>query len=210
MSIERAPPPNCAGCAFWRKLRENEGMCRRLAPEPSTSPRRGGAFSADAQSGMVRRRGRGRFAVDRVAVRRLRLLAPSRRRAKSCQPRRHAHVMVGACRNLPPATRRAPPPNRAPRLLARNAGHGFLRRGRERGQAQHRRGDESANAVTSDAAATALARIAFSVGRTDAQETNVVGASIKLNSSCKVILIYRHNRLCSHCLPSYLKSNVKY
>lgn len=44
MSIERAPPPNCAGCAFWRKLRENEGMCRRLAPEPSHRPEEAAHF----------------------------------------------------------------------------------------------------------------------------------------------------------------------
>jgi hypothetical protein len=32
------PAPNCAGCAFWRKLRENEGVCCRHAPEPSNRP----------------------------------------------------------------------------------------------------------------------------------------------------------------------------
>ena len=38
MSGERASPLNCAGCAFWRKLRDNEGVCSRHAPEPSYIP----------------------------------------------------------------------------------------------------------------------------------------------------------------------------
>ena len=33
-----APAPNCAGCAFWRKQRENEGLCCRHAPEASNRP----------------------------------------------------------------------------------------------------------------------------------------------------------------------------
>jgi hypothetical protein len=32
------PAPNCAGCAFWRKLRENEGVCCRHAPEAPNRP----------------------------------------------------------------------------------------------------------------------------------------------------------------------------
>jgi hypothetical protein len=32
------PAPDCAGCAFWRKLRENEGVCCRHAPKPSNRP----------------------------------------------------------------------------------------------------------------------------------------------------------------------------
>ncbi len=31
-------PDNCGACAFWRKLRENEGVCCRHAPEPSSIP----------------------------------------------------------------------------------------------------------------------------------------------------------------------------
>ena len=31
-------PANCAACAFWRKLREHEGLCARRAPSPSTQP----------------------------------------------------------------------------------------------------------------------------------------------------------------------------
>jgi hypothetical protein len=31
-------PPNCAGCAFWRKQRESEGLCCRHAPEASNRP----------------------------------------------------------------------------------------------------------------------------------------------------------------------------
>ncbi len=38
MSGVRASPLNCAGCAFWRKLRDNEGVCSRHAPEPSYIP----------------------------------------------------------------------------------------------------------------------------------------------------------------------------
>jgi hypothetical protein len=32
------PAPNCAGCAFWRRLRESEGLCCRRAPEVSNRP----------------------------------------------------------------------------------------------------------------------------------------------------------------------------
>ena len=38
MIEEPARPANCAACAFWRKLRENEGVCCRHAPEPSIYP----------------------------------------------------------------------------------------------------------------------------------------------------------------------------
>ena len=31
-------PANCGACAFWRKLRENEGVCCRHAPEASHQP----------------------------------------------------------------------------------------------------------------------------------------------------------------------------
>lgn len=31
-------PADCGACAFWRKLRESEGLCCRRAPEPSTKP----------------------------------------------------------------------------------------------------------------------------------------------------------------------------
>jgi hypothetical protein len=31
-------PLNCAGCAFWLKQREKEGVCRRHAPETSNRP----------------------------------------------------------------------------------------------------------------------------------------------------------------------------
>ena len=34
--IDDAPrPANCGSCAFWRKLRENEGVCCRHAPHAS-------------------------------------------------------------------------------------------------------------------------------------------------------------------------------
>jgi hypothetical protein len=33
-----ARPANCSVCGFWRKLRENEGVCCRHAPEPSNRP----------------------------------------------------------------------------------------------------------------------------------------------------------------------------
>ena len=32
------PPQNCAGCAFWHKKIEKEGLCRRHAPEASNRP----------------------------------------------------------------------------------------------------------------------------------------------------------------------------
>ena len=38
MSDPPVPPPNCAGCAFWRKQRENEGVCCRHAPVASNRP----------------------------------------------------------------------------------------------------------------------------------------------------------------------------
>ena len=38
MSDEIVRPLNCAACAFWRKLRETEGLCGRHAPEASTHP----------------------------------------------------------------------------------------------------------------------------------------------------------------------------
>ncbi len=31
-------PANCGSCAFWRKLRENEGVCCRHAPDASHHP----------------------------------------------------------------------------------------------------------------------------------------------------------------------------
>ena len=38
MSDPSVRPANCAACAFWRKLREQEGLCSRHAPEPSIRP----------------------------------------------------------------------------------------------------------------------------------------------------------------------------
>ena len=35
MSDQAVGPTNCAACAFWRKLREHEGLCVRHAPEAS-------------------------------------------------------------------------------------------------------------------------------------------------------------------------------
>ena len=35
MSDQPATPANCAACAFWRRLREHEGLCARHAPETS-------------------------------------------------------------------------------------------------------------------------------------------------------------------------------
>jgi hypothetical protein len=35
MSDQAVGPADCAACAFWRKLREHEGLCGRHAPEPS-------------------------------------------------------------------------------------------------------------------------------------------------------------------------------
>jgi hypothetical protein len=38
MSDNTVRPANCAACAFWRKLREHEGLCARRAPETSIHP----------------------------------------------------------------------------------------------------------------------------------------------------------------------------
>jgi|HubBroStandDraft_3_1064219.scaffolds.fasta_scaffold70530_3 hypothetical protein len=38
MSDHPAAPANCAACAFWRRLRENEGVCTRHAPQTSIHP----------------------------------------------------------------------------------------------------------------------------------------------------------------------------
>ena len=38
MSDQPAAPANCAACAFWRRLRENEGVCTRHAPQTSIHP----------------------------------------------------------------------------------------------------------------------------------------------------------------------------
>jgi hypothetical protein len=38
MNAHPARPASCAACAFWRKLRESEGLCCRHAPEPSVRP----------------------------------------------------------------------------------------------------------------------------------------------------------------------------
>jgi hypothetical protein len=38
MSDEPARPANCAGCAFWRKFNDYEGVCARHAPKASMRP----------------------------------------------------------------------------------------------------------------------------------------------------------------------------
>ena len=38
MADQAIRPANCAACAFWRKLRENEGVCARHAPQTSIRP----------------------------------------------------------------------------------------------------------------------------------------------------------------------------
>ena len=96
-------------------------------------PRRGRALAADAQLAMVRRRRRRRPAVDRVALRRLRLLAASRPRTDPRQPGDMPSVWwthAGIC------ARHAPHPElrtRSACFLAGDAGHGFLRRRRGAG-----------------------------------------------------------------------------
>jgi len=37
MSDQAAAPVHCEACAFWRKLREHEGLCARHAPEASVN-----------------------------------------------------------------------------------------------------------------------------------------------------------------------------
>ncbi len=38
MTDDVAGPENCGACAFWRKLRDNEGACLRRAPEATSRP----------------------------------------------------------------------------------------------------------------------------------------------------------------------------
>jgi len=38
MSDHPVRPANCAACAFWRKLRDHEGLCARHAPQTSIRP----------------------------------------------------------------------------------------------------------------------------------------------------------------------------
>ena len=38
MDDQAARPDNCGACAFWRRLRENEGVCARHAPQTSIRP----------------------------------------------------------------------------------------------------------------------------------------------------------------------------
>jgi hypothetical protein len=38
MSDQPVRPVNCEACAFWRKLRDHEGLCARHAPETSVRP----------------------------------------------------------------------------------------------------------------------------------------------------------------------------
>ena len=134
------PAPNCAGCAFWRKLRENEGVCCRHAPETRTglkrsrTGRRRTAGSGAAKASPPLRCRSGRAAPSESIGR-------SRRRTEPRQPRRHADGLVGTCRKL--RTPRAAPDlrTRSTRLLAGDEEHGLLRRWRlARGRdAQHRR-----------------------------------------------------------------------
>ena len=118
--------------------RESMRACAVATPRSCVEPpRRGRALAADAQPTMVRRRRRRCAAVDRLALRRLRLLAPSRRRTEPRQPGRHADGLVDACRKLRPS--RATPDLRtwSARILAGDAGHGLLRRWRGAGARAH-------------------------------------------------------------------------
>ena len=38
MSDPAARPANCAACAFWRQVRDSEGVCSRHGPQASTRP----------------------------------------------------------------------------------------------------------------------------------------------------------------------------
>jgi hypothetical protein len=38
MGGQAASPASCAACAFWRRLRDTEGLCARHAPETSIRP----------------------------------------------------------------------------------------------------------------------------------------------------------------------------
>ncbi len=38
MGDQAVIPDNCAACAFWRRLREHEGVCVRHAPHTSVTP----------------------------------------------------------------------------------------------------------------------------------------------------------------------------
>jgi hypothetical protein len=129
MKDQPAAPANCAACAFWRKLRENEGVCTRHAPQTSIRPEEpahwpqthrwqwcGDGVAAEAAS------------IGFNCLRRLCLLAPARARTPSGQPRRHADGLVGACRDLRPPRAADQFRTRSTRFLAGDAGDGFLRR----------------------------------------------------------------------------------
>ena len=130
MSDQPGRPANCEACAFWRKLREHEGICARHAPETSTHPDEAAHWPQTHGWQVVRRRRPCRSDVNRRALRGLRLLAPARGRAPSRQPPRHADGLVGSRGHLRPS--RAPPRSRTRTaiVLARDGRHGLLRRGR--------------------------------------------------------------------------------
>ena len=113
MSIERAPPPNCAGCAFWRKLRENEGMCRRLAPEPSHRPEEAAHFPQTHSREWC---GEGVAAASLSIGSRCADCVFWRHPDGGLNPVNRGDMPMSwwAHAGIAPATRRAPPPNRGP------------------------------------------------------------------------------------------------
>ena len=122
-------PENCGACAFWRKLRDNEGVCCRWAPEATSHP------EAVAHWPLTHRTdGCGDGVAAAVSLgadlRNCVYWRRPRARTPSGQSRRHADVVVGARRTLHAS--RASPNSRArtARFLARDPRRRLLRRRR--------------------------------------------------------------------------------
>ena len=129
MSDHQAAPANCAACAFWRRLRENEGVCTRHAPQTSIHPEEAAHWPQTRSW---------QWCGEGVAAEALSIGAHCAAciywrhpegGTPSGQPRRHAHGVVGACRNLRPPCALSGFGARTESVLARNAGYGLLRRG---------------------------------------------------------------------------------
>ena len=129
MADQGTRPANCAACAFWRKLRENEGVCARHAPQTSIRPEEAAHWPQTRSWQWCGEGVDGQRVVDRDALRRLSLLAASPGRTPSGQPQRYAHGVVGACWHLR-ASRASPGCGaRSASVLARHPQHGLLRGG---------------------------------------------------------------------------------
>ena len=129
MNDQLVRPAYCEACAFWRKLREHEGLCARHAPETSVRPEevahwpqthgwQGCGEGVTAEAGSI-----GSHCARCVYWRRPEGgLNPVNRR-------RHARGVVGACRDLRPPRALPSFGARTKSVLACDPGYGLLRRG---------------------------------------------------------------------------------